>query len=86
MKGADFPKPEDKCFFQCLGEINGVVEGTKVDFTKFFQALEQCTIEQQNMMLQIGRKCLHVKHKDICERCYLTHLCWRSADLGHYFF
>lgn len=69
-----------------MGEINGLLVGNKLDPTTFLQALEKCTIEQQNIILQAGRKCIGLKQKDVCERMYAGNVCLRTLDPEHYFF
>lgn len=68
-----------------MGEIVGLIVGNKIDPTNMLNVLDQCTVEQQNILLQASRKCMSIKLKDMCERTYATHECMRKADPVHYF-
>lgn len=47
--------------------------------------LEQLPTEQQNIILQMGRKCLSFKQKDLCEKMYAIYTCLRKADPVNFF-
>lgn len=68
-----------------MGENNGFINGTKINPTGFLEALDTCSVEDQNIMFQMGRKCVQQKQKDMCERSYAMHLCMRKTDPVHYY-
>lgn len=75
-----------KCYFYCIiNTSNGVAPNGKLDSAAALKRIEQLEPEEQIIMLNMGKKCMAQKEKDICDRFYNVFRCMKTSDMTHFF-
>lgn len=77
---------ELKCYLHCLLiEFEILKENSNsVEYSKFLDALNNMTTEEQGKFLKLSRKC-NKKYKDLCEMAYQMNLCFKRNSNEDYY-
>lgn len=75
-----------KCYMNCIfHEAKVVDDNGEVHLEKIQTHVEKLDKEIQEIVINMGRKCLKPQGDTQCERAFWYHKCWKSADPKHYF-
>lgn len=86
VHGADLPLPENRCFFECLARVSGMVnEKAAIDISGLGAVMDGMPVDSQNLLLRIVSKCISIKNKNVCERMYVINVCLRRTDPARFF-
>ncbi|XP_058813898.1 general odorant-binding protein 83a-like [Topomyia yanbarensis] len=72
-----------KCYMSCVFQKTNVTDaGGELHLGKL---LDMVPKDFEDIALKMGGKCTKPKGKNVCERAFWFHKCWKMADPVHYF-
>uniref|UniRef100_A0A240PK07 Uncharacterized protein n=1 Tax=Anopheles christyi TaxID=43041 RepID=A0A240PK07_9DIPT len=72
-----------KCYMDCMFRLTNVTDDRgELHMGKL---LEHVPHEFEDIALRMGVKCTRPKGKDVCERAFWFHKCWKTSDPVHYY-
>ncbi|XP_035772568.1 general odorant-binding protein 83a-like [Anopheles albimanus] len=72
-----------KCFMECMFRVSNLTDAKgEVHLGKLLDTIKP---EYEDLALRMGAKCMKAKGKDLCERAFWYHKCWKTADPVHYY-
>ncbi|XP_058061938.1 general odorant-binding protein 83a-like [Anopheles bellator] len=78
----DGEDPKLKCYMDCLFRTLDLTDTKgEVHLGKLMETIKP---EFESVQLRMGSRCTKPKGKDLCERAFWFHKCWKMADPVHY--
>lgn len=75
-----------KCYAFCTWREHGTIMANgKLDRGKLLSSIESLDAESQLIMLNMGKRCLAQKERDMCDRMYGVLRCMKESDPEHFF-
>uniref|UniRef100_A0A182PIX8 Uncharacterized protein n=1 Tax=Anopheles epiroticus TaxID=199890 RepID=A0A182PIX8_9DIPT len=72
-----------KCYMQCMFRLSNVTDDRgELHLGKMFEFV---SVEFEDITLRMGARCTKPKGKDLCERAFWFHKCWKTSDPTHYY-
>lgn len=76
-----------KCYAECSWRLHGAISPNgKLDRVVLLNSIQSLDPESQIIMLNMGKRCLAQKERNICDRMYGVLRCMKEADPEHFFF
>uniref|UniRef100_A0A182LXA5 Uncharacterized protein n=1 Tax=Anopheles culicifacies TaxID=139723 RepID=A0A182LXA5_9DIPT len=72
-----------KCYMECMFRLTNVTDDRGE--LHMLKLLEHVPPEYEEVALRMGVRCTRPKGKDLCERAFWYHKCWKLADPVHYY-
>lgn len=73
-----------KCYFGCILS-EAILPNGKLDTMPMLKQIENLPPEEQMIMINMGKKCIGQKDKDICEKSYKFFRCMKTVDMVHFY-
>lgn len=88
IRGESFPDPKMRCQFHCmLEESNLLSPKGSMEIVPLVAVLDTIPKKSQHILLMATARCPgNPKIKNLCEKFYLVHECWRKKDPDYYYF
>ncbi|XP_049532400.1 general odorant-binding protein 83a-like [Anopheles darlingi] len=72
-----------KCYMECMFRVSNLTDSKgEVHLGKLLETIKP---EFEDLALRMGAKCMKTKGKDLCERAFWYHKCWKMSDPVHYY-
>uniref|UniRef100_A0A182SNT8 Uncharacterized protein n=1 Tax=Anopheles maculatus TaxID=74869 RepID=A0A182SNT8_9DIPT len=72
-----------KCYMDCMFRLTNVTDDRgELHMGKL---LDHVPHEFEDIALRMGVRCTRPKGKDVCERAFWFHRCWKQSDPVHYY-
>lgn len=70
-----------KCYMDCIFQEAKVVDANgDVHLEKIQTHVDKLDKEFQDIVMAMGKKCLHPEGNTLCEKAFWFHKCWKTAD------
>lgn len=75
-----------KCYVYCTwNELGAFLPNGKLDRVKLLKSIETLDAESQMIILNMGKRCLAQKERNLCDRIYVVLRCMKESDREHFF-
>uniref|UniRef100_A0A182JGY5 Uncharacterized protein n=1 Tax=Anopheles atroparvus TaxID=41427 RepID=A0A182JGY5_ANOAO len=71
------------CYMSCMFRKSNVTDANGE--LHLGRLMELVPVEFEDVLLRMGIRCTKPKGKDLCERAFWFHKCWKTADPVHYY-